>query len=80
MKTNKHPRTHPTEEFKNKLEESKTIRLFVLQEPGPTKFVIEDIDQKQFRIQIGNTIKCSCGGGITEHCVHTVRFYLLQHI
>ena len=25
-----------------------------------------------YKIQIGSEISCSCGGGRTEHCVHTI--------
>ncbi len=69
-------RTHPTEEFKSLLAAAQSTRLFMLQETGPTKFVIEDADKGKFRVEIGHTIQCSCGGGVTEHCIHTVREHL----
>ena len=66
------PRIHPTEEFKAHLAEAQSTRLFLVQETGPTKFVIENSEQGKFRVELGNKIKCSCGGGLTEHCIHTV--------
>ena len=33
---------------------------------------IEDQAKKKFKIQIGSEISCSCGGGRSEHCVHTI--------
>ncbi|CDW88025.1 UNKNOWN [Stylonychia lemnae] len=48
------------------------LRMYLVQENGPTKLVLEDINQRKFKIQIGSTISCSCGGGREEHCVHTL--------
>lgn len=74
MKPNTHSkyRVHPTEEFNAKFTEAQNTRLFMVQETGPTKFVIEDENRAKFRIELGNKIKCSCGGGLEEHCIHTV--------
>lgn len=52
-------------------------RFYLVNENGPTKLVIEDQNRKKFKIQIGSEIQCSCGGGRTEHCVHTI-FSLLR--
>eukprot|EP00347_Sterkiella_histriomuscorum_P013897 403362939 len=46
--------------------------MYLVQENGPTKLVLEDIHQKKFKVQIGSVISCSCGGGRSEHCVHTI--------
>ena len=61
------------------LDVAQNLRLYLVQETGPTKLVIEDIQKKKFKIEIGDQIKCSCGGGLREHCVHTVNsdYYLL---
>eukprot|EP01022_Parablepharisma_sp_SALTPOND_P024634 TRINITY_DN551_c0_g1_i3.p1 TRINITY_DN551_c0_g1~~TRINITY_DN551_c0_g1_i3.p1 ORF type:complete len:1302 (-),score=226.01 TRINITY_DN551_c0_g1_i3:962-4867(-) len=73
-------RVHPTEEFNVRFAEAQSTRLFVVQETGPTKFVIEDSSQRKYRIELGNTIKCSCGGGLEEHCIHTVRTNNNQYV
>ena len=52
--------------------------MYLIQEQGPTKFILEDGRKKKFKIQIGENINCSCGGGKREHCVHTI--YLLLKI
>jgi len=46
--------------------------MYLVQENGPTKLVFEDNNHKKFKVQIGSEISCSCGGGKTEHCVHTI--------
>jgi len=52
-------------------------QLYVLQEKGPTKFIIEDERRCRYKVEIGNTVNCSCGGGVTEHCIHTVCVILI---
>ena len=49
------------------------LRMYLVQENGPSKLVLEDSNQQKFKVQIGDTVSCSCGGGKEEHCVHTVR-------
>ena len=68
-------RNRPPEHFALYLQIASNSRLYILQEDGPTKFIIEDIHQKQFNVSIGNRIRCSCGGGVLEHCVHIVNFF-----
>jgi len=72
MKKNGKFRVHPTPAFETCFEEAQSTRLFMVQETGPTKFVIENDEQQKFKVELGNTLKCSCGGGIEEHCIHTV--------
>ena len=48
------------------------MRLYLVQENGPTKLVLEDAEHHKFKVQLGLEITCSCGGGRSEHCVHTV--------
>jgi hypothetical protein len=43
-----------------------------VQEAGPTKLTLEAANKKKYKISIGGEISCSCGGGRTEHCVHTI--------
>lgn len=51
--------------------------MFLVNENGPTMLTLEDEKEKKFKIMIGSEIKCSCGGGELEHCVHTI-FALLK--
>jgi E3 ubiquitin-protein ligase ZSWIM2 len=49
------------------------MRIYLVQEKGPTKFVLEESgSRKKFKVEIGSEIKCTCGGGVKEHCVHTI--------
>ena len=57
------------------LELARALRLYLVQENGPTKLVFEDSTQRKFKVQIGSDITCSCGGGKDEHCVHTVHTF-----
>ena len=43
-----------------------------MQENGPTRITLEASNQKKYKINVGSDISCSCGGGRTEHCVHTI--------
>jgi hypothetical protein len=52
------------------------VRMYLVGENGPTKLIIEDTNHKKFKVQIGSEISCSCGGGKTEHCIHTVIIYI----
>lgn len=50
----------------------KQTRLYLVQETGPTNLIFKDDSQKKFKVLIGDELKCSCGGGIKEHCIHTL--------
>eukprot|EP00347_Sterkiella_histriomuscorum_P003657 403363451 len=65
-------RSHPTGLFMELYDIALNLRMYLVQENGPTKLVLEDIHQKKFKVQIGSVISCSCGGGRSEHCVHTI--------
>jgi len=60
--------------FQLYLQLATTARLFIMQENGPTKFIVEDVSQKRFKVSIGTRVTCSCGA--IEHCVHVVSFTL----
>ena len=47
-------------------------RYYLVQENGPTKLTLEASNRKKYRISVCSEISCSCGGGRTEHCVHTI--------
>ena len=44
------------------------LRLFLVSEPGPTKFVFKDSSGKKFKVNVGSDLSCSCGGGSHEQC------------
>ena len=56
----------------NNYDRAKSERFYLVNENGPTKLILEDNNRKKFKIVIGSSIECSCGGGRTEHCVHTI--------
>lgn len=51
---------------------------FLVHESGVTSFVLKDEQGKSFKVSLGGTHSCTCGGGKTEHCIHTV--YVLLKI
>ena len=55
------------------MEIAQNLRMYLVQENGPTKLVLEDSEHNKFKVQIGSEVSCSCGGGKEEHCAHTVR-------
>ena len=65
-------RSKPTKDFMMLYDIALNSRYFLVQENGPTRVTIEAGNQKKYKIGIGATISCSCGGGRTEHCVHTI--------
>ena len=65
-------RSKPTKEFSVLFEVAMSSRYFLVQETGPTKLTLEAANGKKYKIQFGNEVHCSCGGGRTEHCVHTI--------
>ena len=56
----------------NLMEIAQSLRMYLVQENGPTKLVLEDPEHNKYRVQIGSEVSCSCGGGKEEHCAHTV--------
>ncbi|TNV83538.1 hypothetical protein FGO68_gene6905 [Halteria grandinella] len=72
MQRSKPYRQRPTPAFMNLLEIAQNMRMYLVQETGPTKLVLEDAQHHKYKIQVGSDISCSCGGGKEEHCVHTI--------
>jgi E3 ubiquitin-protein ligase ZSWIM2 len=54
------------------MEEAVDSTFFLVQETGPTSFVIKDAEEHKFKVSLGFTHSCSCGGGVKEHCLHTL--------
>ena len=48
------------------------MRMYLVNETGPTRLVLEDSNHAKYKVLIGSDVSCSCGGGKEEHCVHTV--------
>lgn len=72
MSRSKPYRPNPTPKFMNNYDLALSDRFFLVSEDGPTKLTLEDQRRKKFKIVIGSEIQCSCGGGRSEHCVHTI--------
>ena len=69
---NRHWRKKPSETLIKLMEDSVDLKLYLVQEKGPLCLTFQDDNGKKYQISIGNTISCSCGGGKTEHCIHTL--------
>ena len=65
-------RSKPTRDFMIYYDIALQSRYYLVQENGPTKLTLEASNRKKYRISVGSEISCSCGGGRTEHCVHTI--------
>ena len=69
--------TKPSESLLRTLRLASDARLYVVQEPGPTSFVLKSADsERKHRVQIGAVHTCSCGAR-EQPCVHTA-FVLLR--
>ena len=67
----------PSEALLQRFTEASDARIFVVQEPGPTSFVLKSADsERKHRVSIGSVHSCSCGAR-GQPCVHTA-FVLLR--
>ena len=67
----------PTEALLQRFSEAADARIYVVQEPGPTSFVLKSADsERKHRVSIGSVHSCSCGAR-EQPCVHT-SFVLLR--
>ncbi|KAL1508237.1 hypothetical protein AB1Y20_004354 [Prymnesium parvum] len=67
----------PTDALQATMNAASRARLFVVQEPGPTSFVLKsEASERQHRVSIGSVHSCSCGAR-SQPCVHTA-FVLLR--
>jgi len=69
-------RQKPTNEIQNLIPSALEIRLYMLQELGPTSFVFKDDNGNKLRISIGKEISCSCNPHKKDHCIHTLYVFL----
>lgn len=60
----------PTE-FLPLIDSANALKLYLVQEIGPTSFVFKDDDDDKFKVSIGPTISCSCSKNF-DHCEHTL--------
>lgn len=65
-------RSKPTEDVIRSMNEANEGTFFLIQETGPTSFVLQNEREVKVRVRIGSTVQCSCGGGVKEHCAHTM--------
>lgn len=61
----------PTE-FMSIIEKAIDLKMYLLQELGPTSFVFKTEDGEKYKINIGSSISCSCSPGKKDHCIHTL--------
>ena len=67
----------PGEALKARLAAAQAARLFIVQTPGPTSFVLrEEGSRKKHRVSIGSVNYCTCGSR-EQPCVH-VAFVMLR--
>jgi len=59
------------------IDSANALKLYLVQESGPTSFVFKDDADEKFKVSIGPTISCSCSKSF-DHCVHT--FYVMLKI
>lgn len=56
-------RNKPPSNYDELVQETLAATLFFVSDPGPTSFVLKDDNGKQYRINLGGYISCTCGGG-----------------
>lgn len=64
-------------EFLPLIEAANSLKLYLVQEIGPTSFVFKDDFDDKFKVSIGPTISCSCSKTM-NNCIHT--FYVMLKI
>lgn len=77
MSRQKPYRNRPPPDLIETIEIAANTSFFLLRESGPTSFVISNELGHKFKVTLGGTHSCSCGGGEKEHCIHTL-FTLLK--
>ena len=66
----------PSPEIKQLIIAASELRLYLLQENGPTSFIFKDELENKIKISIGSTITCSCASNKRDHCIHTLYVFL----
>jgi E3 ubiquitin-protein ligase ZSWIM2 len=66
-------RSRSTPEVDTLLSQVSTCGLLLMQQPGPTSFVLKDpTSNKKFKVSIGDVHQCSCRGAASELCLHII--------
>lgn len=83
MSARLHPyRNRPSSHLLSLLSSAANATFFLVQEPGPTSFVLKDDSDRKYKLSLGDCLSCSCGHAGNEHCVHTLyallRIFKLQ--
>lgn len=65
-------RQHPPTKIYSLMQKAISSTFYLVQELGPTSFVIRDEDANTFRLSLGSTNKCSCSRTAKDHCIHTL--------
>ena len=69
--------TKPSDALKARLEAAQQARLFIVQTPGPTSFVLKEEGKRtKLRVSIGSVHTCTCGER-AQPCIHAA-FVLLR--
>jgi ribosomal protein S17E len=76
MSRNSPWRSKPTTEILNLIPEAQEIKLYLMQELGPTSFIFNDDNANKVKVSIGKDVSCSCSPGKNDHCVHTLYSFL----
>ncbi len=53
-------------------------KLYLVGVTGYTSFILQDLQNRKYKITIGNELKCSCDPKRGDHCAHTL--YVLRDI
>jgi E3 ubiquitin-protein ligase ZSWIM2 len=65
-------RSRPTQDVIRAMAEVNDQTFYLVQETGPTSFVLQNQDGATVRVAVGSSLHCSCGRGKKQHCVHTM--------
>lgn len=68
----------PNDEIIAKMDETISLRLYLVQENGPLSFTFHDEQRNKITTTIGENNKCSCSKVTNNHCLHTL--YVLNRI
>ncbi|CAG9319700.1 unnamed protein product [Blepharisma stoltei] len=71
-------RFHPSTKTHSLIQKALNSTFYLVQELGPTSFLLKDDNKISYRVSIGSTVQCSCRKTSPDHCIHTL--YVLLKI